>query len=197
MEAVPVAGAASFIQPILNHLYGMVFVITGGPGFGKTSIIGCLSDLHYPVCPEYARELLLSLPDRPQVPGASGPIVDFERLVAGERIRFMESASPEAISFSDRGLPDQLAYSWYKGKTPSSFIESAVLTARYSNPVFVTPPWKEIYTRDEVRKESFEEASAIHELIVKAYLAYGYQMVEVPPDVPAARAEFILKFLGA
>lgn len=165
----------------------MVYVITGGPGFGKTSIINELDRKGFRICPEEARVLLEGTTAFPK---------DFERKIAEVRLNFLLSADPEEIAFSDRGLPDQIAYSWYKSKQPSPFIEEIVTLNRYAPIVFLTPPWKNIYSKDQIRKENFEEACVIHDYILQAYLKFGYQPVDLPFTSAENRVAFILNFLG-
>jgi len=59
--------------------------------------------------------------------------------------------------------------------------------------VFILPPWKEIYTTDSERYESFEQASAIYHNLLKTYTDYGYQTIEVPEASVLERVNFILK----
>ena len=165
----------------------MVYVITGGPGFGKTSLINKLSDRGFNVCHEEARALLSGLSDIPR---------DFEQKLAGLRLKFLLSSDPDKIAFSDRGLPDQIAYSCYKNKQPSKFIVELVSSNKYAPIVFITPPWENIYTKDNTRKENFEESCHIHNHIIKAYLKYGYQPIDLPFTSPDKRADFIINFLG-
>ena len=173
----------------------MVYVITGGPGFGKTSVIDLLQKKGFQVCSEGARDLLV--PDeKSEDRKAISPIpADFEQQVAARRIGFLQSVHQDTIAFSDRGLPDQIAYSWYKSKIPSKFIEEAVLSNKYAPVVFLTPPWEKIYLTDDVRKENFAEASSIHMHIVMAYRKYGYKLIDIPQLDPQKRVGFILDFL--
>lgn len=174
----------------------MVYVITGGPGFGKTTIVELLAERGFPVCKENARSLLIPRygGDSPAI-GISLP-PDFEKIVATERVNFVTSVKPDLIAFADRGLPDQIAYSVYKKKEPSLFIVELVKSTRYAPIVFVTPPWEEIYHTDEIRQESFGQALEIHHQIVNAYLNYGYKIVNLPQAIPEVRVKFILNFLG-
>jgi predicted ATPase len=174
----------------------MVYVITGGPGFGKTTVLNLLAGKGFPVGSETARELLnenftkVPTTERRYFPS------DFERNVANERINFLQSIAQNTIAFADRGLPDQIAYSWYKRKEPSAFIEQAASIHKYAPFVFVTPPWQEIFVRDEIRKETFVEATEIHGLILKSYLKFGYRIVDLPLFNPELRVKYIREFLG-
>jgi len=165
----------------------MVYVITGGPGFGKTTLLRLLTEKGFRVCPEEARSILDGIDLLPK---------DFEQRIASLRLKFLNSTNQDTIAFADRGLPDQVAYSWYKKKQPSAFIEEAVSSNRYAPFVFITPPWQDIYAQDKVRKENFEEACLIHDHIIRAYHKYGYQTIDLPLSSPVTRVEYILNFLG-
>jgi predicted ATPase len=167
----------------------MVYVITGGPGFGKTTLINLLAERNFPVCQEIARALLTSTEDH-KIP------TNFERTVATYRANFLQQADPSVISFSDRGLPDQVGYSKYKKSETSSFLEEMVKANRYASAVFITPPWEEIYVKDQIRQENFDQAVAIHNEIVKAYLQYHYKIINLPRVNPEERVRFVLNFLG-
>lgn len=174
----------------------MVYVITGGPGFGKSTLINLLSALNFPVGKEAVRELLIS-DNNAYEPGSAIHVpMDFERKIAMDRLNFLLTAEPDTIAFADRGLPDQIAYSWFKNKIPSAFIEEIVKANKYAPFVFITPPWKEIYMKDQVRKENFEEALEIHGQIVRAYLKFDYKIVNLPLVNPESRVQFIMNFLG-
>jgi predicted ATPase len=174
----------------------MVYVITGGPGFGKTTVINLLKEKGLPVCEEGARDLISPTANLDQNNGNLRIPLDFEKKIAFRRIEFLESIEYNAIAFSDRGLPDQIAYSWYKNKIPSQFIEEAVRINRYAPVVFVTPLWETVFKGDDIRKESFTDASEIHGYILSAYQKYGYEMIDLPFVSPELRVEFILNFLG-
>lgn len=173
----------------------MVYVITGGPGFGKTTILNLLAEKGFPVCPENARSLMTQVRDKEESGKLGSWPSDFEKIIADRRVDFLTSISEEVIAFSDRGLPDQVAYSRYKKKVPSPFISGVVTANRYAPIVFVTPPWKEIYTKDKIRREEFTDALEIHRQIVNAYLKYGYKIVNLPLTIPEERVKFILNFL--
>jgi len=191
MEAVSVTRGGFFrkTQYPRNASNKMVYIITGGPGFGKTTLLNLLAERQFPVCQENVRALLS--PDT-----NSGIPADFERTIATERAYFLASTPPSTVAFSDRGLPDQVAYSWYKKKEPSAFILEMVNANSYAPIVFLTPPWKDIFVADRIRQESFEQSVAIHEEIVRAYLKFQYKIINLPLVNPVERVQFILNFLG-
>jgi predicted ATPase len=174
----------------------MVYIITGGPGFGKTTLVDKLSSLDFPVCHESARDLLSSIEKDGKVGHNAIFPSNFEKDVAFKRLSFLRGIPDNITAFSDRGLPDQIAFSWYKGKVPSSFIMDLVSENKYAPFVFITPPWDEIYIKDEIRREDFKEAVEIHEQIIKAYLKFDYKIISLPLLNPDERVKFILNFLG-
>jgi predicted ATPase len=173
----------------------MVYVITGGPGFGKTVLIEKLHERGYQVGGEFVRSFILQ---KSAEGGTSLPWKDsvgFEKLIMEKRIDFLKSVDVKSIAFSDRGLPDQAAFSWYKEKDLSLQLIKAIELNRYEKKVFLTPPWYQIYRNDQIRTESFEEAKRIHKYIIKAYLNYGYELVDLPLISSDERVELILKSL--
>ena len=173
----------------------MVYVITGGPGFGKTVLLEKLHELGYPVGCEIARQIIAH-----QIAGGGVLLpwkdaAGFEKRVMEERINFLNSIDIKKIAFSDRGLPDQVAFSWYKGKEISQQLKVALSSNFYAKKVFLTPPWREIFCNDQIRTETFEEAEKIHSFVVKAYQENGYELIDLPLGTPEERIEFILKIL--
>ncbi|MGH9666117.1 MAG: AAA family ATPase, partial [Bryobacteraceae bacterium] len=66
---------------------------------------------------------------------------------------------------------------------------------RYAQPVFLAPPWEEIYETDSERKQDFAEAERTYHLLADVYREYGYETVELPTLTPFQRAQFILRRL--
>ena len=57
--------------------------------------------------------------------------------------------------------------------------------------MFILKPWKTIYTQDNERYESFEQALIIHDFLVKSYTEYGYTIIDTPFGTIEERIEFI------
>ena len=95
--------------------------------------------------------------------------------------------------FFDRGIPDALAYARLIGD-----ISPAALTDEYrcNSQVFILPPWKEIYTTDEQRKQTFEEAVDVFHRLKEQYTSCAYQVVEVPRAPARERSLFVLDWVG-
>ena len=56
-------------------------------------------------------------------------------------------------------------------------------------------PWEEIYTSDNERYETFEQAIAINTFLEKAYQKIGYELILVPFGSIEDRTNFILNSL--
>lgn len=168
------------------------FLITGGPGVGKTALIAelrargerCVDETHRRVIREQAAGGGTALPWRDraayQALTAREDILIYKAMCAGEPRR----------TFFDRGIIDSLPAP-EDGPAPA-WMEEAARTLRYNRKVFVPPPWPQIYVTDAERKQSFEECLATHDVIIERLIALGYQPVEVPPGEVGARADFVL-----
>lgn len=173
-----------------------IILIIGGPGSGKTTLIDYLSNQGHVCYPEISREVTLEA----QKKGIDqlflkNPLL-FSKLLLEGRVKQHQKACEEMadVVFIDRGIPDVLAYMHYIGdKYPESF-DLACKKHTYSK-IFLLPPWETIYESDEARYENFEQANAIHTHLVETYNKYGYNLIEVPKDTVANRADFILKQL--
>ena len=114
-------------------------------------------------------------------------------LLSGRVKHYMESKkSSEDFIFFDRGIPDVLAYmDFFKQPYPQSF-EEACQENRYDS-VLMLPPWKEIYTSDNERLESYDEAEKLHEHLFSTYKRFGYEPLLVPKTSVQERLHFIIK----
>jgi len=172
-----------------------IYVITGGPGFGKTVLAQALNSLGYRCSKEFARELMLSEIKK------GGDILPwkktrlFQQEILRQRISFFDSVAEGSLAFADRAIPDQLAFARYKGFGSPEVLEEAASQYRYAPNVFVTPPWPEIFTNDTIRTETFDEAKKIHEMIVETYKNLNYRIIELPLVSISERTEFILENL--
>lgn len=170
-----------------------IYVITGGPGFGKTMLIEELRKSGYLCSGEFARDLIESeLSSGGEILPWKNPKL-FQQEILKQRIDFYESVPENTIAFADRGIPDQLAFARYKG---FGFTESLLQEAQkyeYSHQVFITPPWPEIFRNDAIRTETYEEAVRIHEFIRITYAELNYQIFELPLKSIRIRMEYLFE----
>lgn len=173
----------------------LIYIITGGPGFGKTELIEALKTEGYPCSDEFARNLIL---EQQQINGEILPWKQprlFQQEILKRRISFFESVRDGEIAFADRAIPDQLAFARYKGYGTPAVLEEAARQYRYAPVVFVTPPWPEIFVNDSIRTETFDEAKKLHEIITETYKDLNYQINELPLVPISERKKHILNNL--
>ena len=172
-------------------------VITGGPGTGKSTIINELIRLGYTCLEEISRQVTLGAKkDGIDQLFLTNPLLFSELLLKGRQQQFLNADMFKSeFVFFDRGLPDVLAYMDFIGDNyPKSFEETCENSAY--DAVFILKPWEAIYTLDNERYESFEQALQIHGNLVNTYKKYNYALIDVPFDTVKNRTDFILKVLG-
>lgn len=172
-----------------------IYVITGGPGFGKTMLVETLQAKGYLCSGEFARDLIVSQQEmRGDILPWKNPRL-FQETILNKRKEFFDSVPEGKIAFTDRAIPDQLAFARYKGFGSPKVLATAASEYRYANKVFVTPPWPEIFVNDPIRTETFDEALQIHKIVVETYTSLNYKIIELPLLPLAQRIEHLLQNL--
>ena len=167
----------------------MKYVLTGGPGIGKTTVIEILAARGYEVVPEAARMIV---EEQKAESGNVFPWTDlrkFQEKVAERQIQLEEKAQRPPI-FLDRGLIDGYGYSILGQVDPPEIIEEKGFK-RYEK-VFILEPLN-IYINDHVRTEDRVEARRIHDAIINAYKRFNYEIIAIPVLSPEERVEEILR----
>ena len=171
-----------------------LFVLTGGPGSGKTTLVEALGDAGFSTCPEAGRAIIR---DQTALGGPALPWNDpalFAELMLSWDVRSHRAASGRGNPvFLDRGVPDTIGYLRLTGIAVPAHMQTAAHRFRYNAKVFVTPPWRDIFARDDERGQTWEEAVRTHDVMVETYAGLGYQ----PTPVPCAGVEERLRFILA
>ena len=174
------------------------FVLTGGPGSGKSALIDALARRGHAHMPEAGRAII-----REQVAtgGRALPWIDpaaFAELMLARDVRSHRKAQHRhGLVFFDRGIPDVAGYMRLSGLAVPAHMDHAAKTFRYNRHVFIMPPWREIFTQDSERKQDFDEAVRTYEMLAKTYADYGYALIEVPRTPIEQRARFVLQNASA
>lgn len=173
-----------------SHVTPIRAVLSGGPGCGKSSVLAEVEARGVPIIAEAARTILQSLggmtmrEERPH---------DFALAMASiEEAAFLGVDDMLGPMLFDRGLPDTVGFLWLEGLAVPPSIDSACRNLRYSGPIFWAEPWRAIYTQDDERTQSWEQALASADAVRRAWLHYGYILTLLPQASIAERAAFVL-----
>jgi predicted ATPase len=168
-------------------------IISGGPGFGKTSIIEELEQRNFKCMHEVSRSIIREQIEKNGDVLPWKNLTTFSRILFERRVKQFLQTDKESLVFFDRGIPDIIAYMSYDNlEIPSSYMHK-VEECSYFNKVFIVPPWQEIFKNDHERKEDFNTAVQLNEIIVQTYDNLGYEIITLPKVSVKERAEFILK----
>lgn len=177
------------------------FVITGGPGVGKTTLLTELGKRGFTIIPEDARRIIQ---EQVATNGEGVPWDNKElyaQLMLEESMRSYQEAATGASStktiFFDRGIVDAVCYMMMEDLPVTKKANKRVKLCSYNRRVFILPPWREIYQTDKERKQTWAEAVRTYEAMKEVYASYGYQVTEVPKDTVKKRADFILDQIAA
>lgn len=168
------------------------YIITGGSGSGKSSIIKELHAQGYACRPEISRTLIK------EQQACGGDLLPWENMEGFavecfNRMHEQLNNQPEQPLFFDRGIPDIIAY--LKSRNLPVRFDYAAYASFYNSIVFICPPWKEIFVNDQQRPESFHESKHIHQLLQKVYRDLNFRVIEIPRKPVSERADFILSHI--
>ncbi|MGB3387500.1 MAG: AAA family ATPase [Pseudaminobacter sp.] len=173
------------------------FVVTGGPGSGKTTLITALSAAGFCSTVEAGRAVIRhqAAINGPALPW-NDPALFAELMLCWEMRSHAMASGETGPVFFDRGLPDIAGYLRLSGLPVPAHVETAAKTMRYNRRVFILPPWPEIFSQDGERRQDFREAERTYEAMIDAYTTYGYDLVTVPRLPVEERRQFVLDAAG-
>jgi len=193
-------------------------LITGGPGTGKSSLIEELKKNNFKCFDEISRGITLKYRKKGiEQLFLSDPDLFSQELLNGRIQQFNDSKKLQTdYVFFDRGIPDIIAYLNFKkvhfskkilksnardvlSVEDNPLLDNKMLALiidkyRYDK-VFLLEPWKDIYSSDIIRYESFDQVITIDSYIKNTYKEFGYNPIIVPKDNIKNRVDFIINSL--
>ena len=173
------------------------YIITGAPSTGKTSILNELSSKGFKCHSEIARQVIRENLDSGLEIFPWNQMQLFSDMVLERMKTLVNSFNPNQIQFLDRSMVDLIGYMHFAGKEAPNHYKEEALKVGYAKKVFYLPIWTDIYTTDDERKESVEEAEQIDKALYNAYESLGFDIIEVPKGSVFERVEFILESCGS
>ena len=161
------------------------YILTGGPGTGKTAVLKGLSKQGFATVPEAARQIILEEQQKERINSGYQGILPqnnlslFQNLVIGRQLeQEMKIPFSSGNVFLDRSLVDPIAYAEVGNITPSSDLYQLIEEAEYKRMFFLER--LPFYEQDEERKEDSGLAQRIHEKLYQVYDRLGFDIVTVP-----------------
>ena len=169
------------------------YVVTGGPGSGKTTTVNLLRNRGYKTTIEHARHFI----DTERITGRTVEEirknqVAFQTGVLNMQIEQEAYLLPHEIVFLDRAIPDSLAYYRFLDLPVDDRLTNVLNAVAYKK-IFILDPLPIV--NDYARLEDGEAQSKIHSLITAVYESLPFPVVHIPVLPPEERVDFILKNL--
>lgn len=169
------------------------YVVTGGPGSGKTTTVNLLRNRGYKTTIEHARHFI----DTERITGRTVEEIRknqiaFQTGVLNMQIEQEAYLLPEEIVFLDRAIPDSQAYYHFLGLPVDERLTKVLKGVSYKK-IFILDFLPLV--NDYARLEDGEAQRKIHSLITSVYESLPFPVVHVPVLPPEERVDFILKNL--
>lgn len=166
-------------------------VISGCSGGGKSTLLAALAARGYQTFEEPGRRVV-----REGINPAED-VLGFAARAATLAAEDFDAAVSSGFSFFDRSVVDAVAALQRSRIALPDALQTLAARCRYDSPIFLTPPWPEIYQTDAERQHSLEDAVMEYDDLRRAYPAQGYETIILPKASVAARTEFVLRTLDA
>jgi predicted ATPase len=168
-------------------------VISGCSGGGKSTLIDELSSRGFHTLAEAGRTIVRW---ELETNGQALPWIDpplFAKKLATLAIDLFDTAVElEDLVFFDRCAIEPLVYSQMQGIELPDKVRHRANGCRYDDPIFMVPPWEEIFAVDTERRHTFREAVVEYDALLKTFSEFGYKVCVIPKMAVENRIEYIL-----
>jgi predicted ATPase len=162
-----------------------LYIITGGSGTGKSTVLEILKQRGFGVVEETARREFAKNPSLDRR--------DPQLQVYFAKIRAAEEARLQGICFLDRSIIDNLAYLEKYGLQTPAELTALIRQSKYEKEVFfMSMPPEERHGAPQT-KNTYEASLKEHEALARIYEEHGYRIINVPFAPYAWQAAFILE----
>jgi predicted ATPase len=167
-------------------------LITGCSGGGKSTLLSALAAAGQATVPEPGRRIVhQELTSGGDALPWVDPLAFCNRALAMARAD-LDRAVGDPVFF-DRGLIDAaVALQHLQGTAVATTLGGP---SPYSDPVFLAPPWPDIYATDPDRRHAFEAAVEEFHRIDRALHDLGHRVLILPRKPVAERLDFVLTAL--
>lgn len=171
-----------------------IAVVTGGPGAGKTTLCNELAKEGIAIGRESGRAVLAQAGGRDL--RRHDPLSYALEILKLDLENFNRARSGQGPWLFDRGFADNAGFLDLMGLSRPAELDRACRNFRYGGPIFVAPPWREIYHGDDDRIQDWKEAKETYDAVSAAWASYGYELVELPKVSIEERASFVRERLA-
>ncbi len=170
------------------------FVLTGGPGIGKTTVINLLKEEGYQTVPESWTLLFNQAKESNTLDAFSkeDPAAFRERLMDFQ-LSLENAIDAKKTAILDRSTVDVVAFGQRHNVGMAQRLLDIPKKDRYDLIFFLDPLPKELYDKPKELFCTREQSLEIHEFLKKAYTDMGFLIIDVPFDTPVKRMAFILE----
>lgn len=174
---------------ILKSMKSSIYVLAGGNGFGKTTILKGLSKLGYYTIPEAADIAIKEAKSN----GIENPWENFfwlETKIIEKQLENQSKIPENKEVFMDRSILDNIAFQNIELKRPLQYAVDNANSIKFDK-VFLIEPITN-WNKDCSSHTTYEFALKVHKEIEAVYRNYGYNPIKVPELTEKKRLRYIL-----
>jgi predicted ATPase len=184
------------LKPQKNKL----IYFSGCSGAGKSTLLAELSKQGYAIIPEVGREVYKDqLNKNVDVTSLQNQIAIAEIIIAKSVENYHQAEKMRDVKdnliFFDRSFLECVSFYRTLKIADANKYDNLIHDLKFHSPIFMTPPWEEIFCQDEERRKSFDNAVGEYEHLFEFFTRQQYKIIEVPKLSVKERCEFVLSVI--